>query len=281
MRLIGRSAAALLLLAASIEARVISYSPYTDRASVPAVQSRLNRHFVLLEQTSPSNFFPPNVSPPLPGPSFSVGQVVLYDSRGAEEPRVVFPQDGSSAAIGAAAAREEAGSVSILIHTTANFNNTNPTFQAIWLMTSDSGATWRRVAMPTGVLTTQIIGADVGGAFVRSRYSNVRIGTREFPFAVALTASSPQAIYIVGADASVRPTFITGTMSNNALLGSDREGRQFLVRMNDRIVKVDVDGGQSTVVTMSATGNLEGWISPNGEAFIEHLQNTGQVVLFS
>src|SRR5438045_6327477 len=238
MRLIGRFAAALLLLTASVQARVISYSPYTDRVSVPAVQNRLDRHFVLVEQTSPSNSFPPNVSPPVPSPSFSVGQVVLYDSRGDEEPRVVFPQDGSNAAIGAAAAREEAGSVSILIHTTANFNNTNPTFQAIWLMTSDSGATWRRVAIPPGVLTVQIIGADVGGAFVRSRYSNVRIGSREFPFVVALTSASPQAIYIVGADTSVKPIFLSGTMSNNALLGSDREGRRFLVRTNNSILKV-------------------------------------------
>src|SRR5206468_325727 len=228
MRLIGRSAAALLLLAASIEARVISYSPYTDRASVPAVQSRLNRHFVLVEQTSLSPGVLPPIGTPPPGPSFSLAQIVIYDSRGAEEPRVVFPQDGSIAAIGAVAAREQAGSVSILIHTTANFNNTNPAFQAIWLMTSDSGATWRRVAIPTGVLTIQIIGADDGGAFVRSRYSNVRIGTREFPFVVALTSASPQAIYVVGADTSVKPIFVSGTMSNNALLGSDREGRQFL-----------------------------------------------------
>ncbi|MDQ6803323.1 MAG: hypothetical protein M3041_21180, partial [Acidobacteriota bacterium] len=281
MNRIGRFAAALLLLAASVQARVISYSPYTDRAATPAVQNRLNRHFVLIEQPSTSSgFFPPIVSPPIPALNFSNGQVVIYDSQGAEEPRVVFPQDGSSVPIGAAAAREEGGSVSILIHTTANFNNTNPTFQAIWLMSSDSGATWKRVAIPPGVLTFSIAGPDVGGAFVRSRYSNVRIGTREFPFVVALTSASPQAVYVVGADTSVKPIFVSGTPSNNALLGSDREGRRFLVRTNDRIVKVDVDGGQSTAATMSATGNLEGWIAPNDNTFLEHVQNTGQVVLY-
>src|SRR6266536_1262035 len=97
MRLIGRFAAALLLLTASIEARVISYSPYTDRASVPAVQNRLNRHFVRVEQqSSSSSTLPPlGTPPPPPSPNFSLGQVVIYDSRGAEEPRVVFPQDGS------------------------------------------------------------------------------------------------------------------------------------------------------------------------------------------
>src|SRR4051812_23314902 len=101
MNRFARLACVVIFLSAAAEARVISYSPYTDRSAVPAVQSRLNRHFVLVEQTSSSSgFLPPNVSPPLPGPSFSFGQVVLYDSRGAEEPRVVFPQDGSSAAIG-------------------------------------------------------------------------------------------------------------------------------------------------------------------------------------
>jgi hypothetical protein len=34
-------------------------------------------------------------------------QVVLYDSKGLEEPRVVYPQDGSAASIVVAAARED------------------------------------------------------------------------------------------------------------------------------------------------------------------------------
>jgi hypothetical protein len=276
MNRIGRLAAALLLLSAFAEARVISYSPYTDRVATPALQSRLNRHFVLAEQTQTGS---PIGLPPVPGGGFPNGQVVLYDSRGEEEPRVIFPQDGSSATIVSAASREEGDVVSILLQTYANFNGTNPTFQPIWLMSSDSGATWKKVAIPNTAAIYQVAVPDVGGAFVRSRYSNVRIGTREFPFVVA-ELSTPQAIYVVGADASTKPIVIAGTMNSNALIGSDREGRRFLVRMNDRIVKVDVDGGQSTVTTMSATGSLEGWIAPNGETFIEHAQNTGQVVLY-
>jgi hypothetical protein len=281
MNRIGRFSAALLLLTASVEARVISYSPYTDRSAVPAVQSRLNRHFVLVEQPSASsNFFPPNVSPPVPGLYFSNAQLVVYDSRGAEEPRVVFPQDGSNVTIMTSAAREEGGVLTILIQTTANLNGTNPTFQQIWLLSSDSGATWKKVAIPIPVSLVQIPGPDNGGPFVRSRYSNVRIGTREFPFVIAQTTSNPQGVFVIGADASVRAIPIAGTMSNNGLLGSDREGRRFLMCVNDRIVKFDVDGNQSTAAMMSATGNLEGWIAPNGETFLEHVQGTGQVVLY-
>ena len=282
MKRVGRLAAALLLFTAAVEARVISYSPYTDRSSVPAVQDRLNRHFVLIEQTIPgaTNFFPPNVSPPGPAYGFPSSQIVLYDSTGAEEPRVVFPQDGSSIPVIAAAAREEGGVVSILVGTTANLNNTNPNFQAIWMLSSDSGATWKRVNIPPSSPMGQVVFPDNGGRFARGRYSNVRVGTREFPFVVAEVNSPQQAIYIVGADAFVRPVIINGTMNSNALLGSDREGRVFLVRTNNAVVKVDINGVQSIAAPMSITGLAEGWIAPNGETFLEHVQNTGQVVLF-
>src|ERR1700682_1210384 len=114
MNRFGRLAAALLLLSAIAEARVISYSPYTDRVATPAVQSRLNRHFVLVEQTGSQSI---GFLPPVPGYSFPAGQVVLYDATGDEEPRVIFPQDGSAASIVVAAAREEGDAVSILIET--------------------------------------------------------------------------------------------------------------------------------------------------------------------
>src|ERR1700730_14644257 len=133
----GRLSAVLLLLATIAQARVISYSPYTDRASFPALQHRLNRHFVLVEQAAVGGGSGPIVSPPIPY-YLPPGNVVIYDSRGLEEPRVVFPGDGSTPAISVAAAREEAGVVSILIQTSANFLGTNPTSQLIWLMSNDS-----------------------------------------------------------------------------------------------------------------------------------------------
>ena len=39
--------AGLLLVASAASARVISYSPYTDRVAFPAIQQRINRFFAL------------------------------------------------------------------------------------------------------------------------------------------------------------------------------------------------------------------------------------------
>src|SRR4051794_635932 len=94
-------AIALLLISISINARVISYAPYTDHAAWPAHQNRMNRFFALVEQT-----------PPVLGagsPSVTFGQLVLYDSAGVEEPRVVFPTDGSSAVFTMAVVQEAGG----------------------------------------------------------------------------------------------------------------------------------------------------------------------------
>src|SRR5690348_3346480 len=87
--------AAILATAALAAARVISYAPYTDRIAVPAVGWRLNRHFALMETTNSGL-----VS------AAGRGQIVLYDSKGEEEPRVVYPQDGSEAIFAAVAVRE-------------------------------------------------------------------------------------------------------------------------------------------------------------------------------
>jgi hypothetical protein len=272
-------ALSILIVASSAYARVISYSPYSDRVAIPAVQHRLNRHFVLVEQ-QPTNTGVPILSPP--GPYFSVppAQVVLYDSQGSEEPRVIFPTDGSFAPVGIAAAREESGVVSVLVQSTANFNGANPTNQAIWLMSNDSGSTWTKVELPSGNLITASPYADNGGFFVRSKYSLVRTGTREFPFVVAIVAGNGAGIYAVASNGAVKPILSSTQLVNNALLGSDREGQQFLVRTSGQIVKVRLDGSQSNVATLSSAGLIEGWIRPNGDVFLEHFQNTGQVVLY-
>src|SRR6266851_4044619 len=274
----NRLALSILIVASSAYARVISYSPYSDRVAIPAVQHRLNRHFVLVEQ-QPTNTGVPILSPP---PYFSVppAQVVLYDSQGSEEPRVIFPTDGSFAPVGIAAAREDSGVVSVLVQSTANFNGANPTNQAIWLMTNDSGSTWTKVELPSGNLITASSYPDNGGFFVRSRYSLVRIGSREFPFVVAITAGNGAGIYAVTSGGAVKPIFSSTPLLTNALLGSDREGQQFLVRTSGGIVKVRLDGSLSNVATLSSTGLIEGWIAPNGDVFLEHLQGTGQVVLY-
>jgi hypothetical protein len=275
MSRVARFAAALLLLAAVSEARVISYAPYTDRAAVPAVQNRLNRHFVLIEQQGSSGSGT-IVSPPPAYGYYAPSQLVVYDSAGNEEPRVVFPSDGF-ATITSATAREEAGVLSILIQTGANFLGANPNNQLIWLFSNDGGTSWMKLDMPpatSAALTA--LSPDVGGPFARGRYSSTRVGTREVPFVIG----TAQGVYAVSSVGTVKQIFSSFAMNNEPLLGSDREGRKFLVRTSTGIYSVDINGNQSTVTNLSAPGSIEGWIAPDGGVFLEHVQNIGQVVLF-
>src|SRR6266508_2148212 len=64
MNRFARVALFILVAAASLDARVISYALYTDRGAIPAVQSRLNRHFVLVEQVGTLMPLPIGISPP-------------------------------------------------------------------------------------------------------------------------------------------------------------------------------------------------------------------------
>src|SRR5687767_13498324 len=99
-----------LLTATIAQARVISYAPYTNRAAQSAVQSRLNRHFVLIESsdTTQSPFPGGGITSPIPY-GFFQREVVLYDFTGVEEPRVIYPTDAkTSAEIHFAAVRQNA-----------------------------------------------------------------------------------------------------------------------------------------------------------------------------
>jgi hypothetical protein len=74
--------ALLCLLALCIPAtgRVLSYAPYSNRLSLPSIHARNGRYFALIEAL-PGNW------------PFNRGQVVLYDTTGHDEPRVIYPSD--------------------------------------------------------------------------------------------------------------------------------------------------------------------------------------------
>ncbi|HJT17738.1 MAG TPA: hypothetical protein VJ853_10130, partial [Thermoanaerobaculia bacterium] len=255
--MIRRFALLAVLFAASASARVLSYAPYTDHISAPAVQSRLNRHFVLLE--SPGDTPVSMVVPQFIAPS----QVVVYDSTGAEEPRVVYPRDGSLATLSIAAAREENGVVTILVQ---NLDAQD------WLLSTDSGATWRSLNLKFGVAIVSSQ-QDRGGKFVSSRYSPLRIGTSAVPFVIDFGFGT----YGVQSNGDVK---VLLPMSAD-LIGSDRDGARFLARDATDIWMFDVNGNRSNVGHASLAGSVEGWITPDGGAFLEHVENTpSQVILW-
>src|SRR5688572_8845415 len=110
-------------------ARVLSYAPYSNRTSVAAYHERTTRHFVLIESIDDTN-------------AWFEHQLVLYDTTGAQEPRVVYPTSGGNAWIRAAALYERKGSPSsppmLLVSVYEQTGNR-------LLFSADGGATWKNV----------------------------------------------------------------------------------------------------------------------------------------
>src|SRR5438105_7524871 len=111
-----------LLVPAAAGARVISYAAYTSQKDMPAVQHRLNRHFVLVE-------FPSGYAP--------AGQAVLYDTKSEDEPRVISPLFGTTP-IYAAAVREDDSQLAVFLQTSPNTA----------MLSVDRGFTWKPFLLP-------------------------------------------------------------------------------------------------------------------------------------
>src|SRR5207244_9223824 len=137
--------ALLLFAATAASARVISYAPYSDRVSIPAVQSRLNRHAVLFEMAKVGS---------------NRGQVVVYDTQGFEEPRVVL----DDVTVSSIAAREDDQQLAILVQGSV---------PSAAMLSVDGGRTWKALTLPASGYFTSIFYSypDTGGPFARGRYS--------------------------------------------------------------------------------------------------------------
>ncbi|MBK5258120.1 MAG: hypothetical protein JJE51_00875 [Thermoanaerobaculia bacterium] len=269
--------AAVLFFTSIASARVLSYSPYTDRVAVPAIQHRMNRYFVLVE--GPTTF---GAWMPFIGMGMN-GQVVIYDSSAQERPRVVFPHVSNSlATISVAAVREDSrGVLTILIQTTFDHAGTNPNRVPIFLITSDSGATWNQVP---GLGNTPLYNIpseadDVGGPFARSRYSPVRIATESFPFVV----STGRTVYAVSRDGGSTELYIEpllpglNSVAFAKLAGSNSTGTEFLIhaggsasgsaRESLHLVSLAISG--RTITPIPFNSQVEGWITPSGDVYYE------------
>ena len=244
----------ILLAPPFLTARVISYAPYTNRPSLPVIQSRLNRHFVLLESSSPQT-----------SGSALWNEVVMYDSTGQEEPRVVYPAAGTSESIVVAAVREEPGAPATIL---VGSYGTQYYGSLVWKLTTDGGASWNTLSLPKLYFDYQSSAApDLGGPFARARYSNIRIGTRDVPFVISLTSYSPtnaSSLYAVRADGSVKLWTMTGR-----LIGSNKACDRFLVVSGPDLYSIDPDGNGTKLGGLSYSGpSLEGWLTPDGAAYV-------------
>lgn len=273
---------ALLSASVALPARIISYAPITDRIASPAVQHRMNRHYALIESEA-------SIPSLIPFPIFASprSKVVLYDSKGEREPRVVFPEQGSEADVSFAAVWEKnGGTPRLFIETDANMRGDNPQRLRRFFYSADAGHTWKVVPISAAShLATRRSFEDIGGPVTRGRGSPVRLGSTDYPFVLlAADISGEQGVYAVGADGSVKLLLkLPGYQSG--LMGTDREGTRFLVfgplGQEDNALGILTLGGSLTLVGQTGSSfPLEGWITDDGSAYLEHVDSATRALSY-
>ncbi len=260
-----KRALTLLLFFAALPsfARVVSYAPYTTRTALPGYHERTSRYFVLVERTGGSDWVP-------------LSQVVLYDSTGAEEPRVIYPQSGS-APITFAALYEPKTQLSAGLPVVPWLLVGNA---AQYLLSTDGGTTWKMVTgLKEPAPAHQPRDVDIGGPFVQGLAPQVMTGNDEIPFVVAYDfafaaiRSNGVAFPYFGRN-EVQIGF--GTQPPTYIIGRDAAGEQFLVDYNAMIMIVDVKNVQARVMGGTPPGARTGWITPQGAAYVQVLRTEGR-----
>ncbi|MGZ7040684.1 MAG: hypothetical protein ACXVH7_02725, partial [Thermoanaerobaculia bacterium] len=211
---------------------------------------------------------------------YAIGQLVLYDTKGESEPRVIYPTDGvSTAGFTTIAVRESGGVPTILIQTSTS---TNLGSEPLWMLTTDGGLTWKKVGLPTAyVFQLQSGQIDVGGPFARGRYSQVRIGNEAYPFVVSV--GNGLGVYAVAANGDTKVLVPAPVMASGLFLaGSNLPGTLFLVRIGDSLYSVDLNGMMNAIATLTPGSQSEGWITPRGDVYVDEQTYQGTTLtLFS
>jgi hypothetical protein len=249
-----------LLAASAVSARVISYAPYTNQIGVPGVGLRTNRHFALIETAATTQY------------SAIYGRVVLYDSQGKQEPRTIYPQGGGSDTyLYGVAVRESDGEPPMILVAGSGY----------WALSVDGGQTWKTIST-IGSLGAVSGTVDVGGPYARSRYSNIRIGTRDVPFVAVTNNYSAVSLVAFRADGTTKELMTLPYYYNSmTLVGSDAAQRRFLLRTTSSLLMVDFDGNKTTLDSFfSSSDSMEGWITPSGAAYLEIYRSSSDISLW-
>ncbi|HEX2062421.1 MAG TPA: hypothetical protein VHK90_16905 [Thermoanaerobaculia bacterium] len=249
---------ALLAIATPLFARVISYAPYTNRTAISGIHERTTRHFVLLEQKG----------------EFGDYEVVLYDSAGHEEPRVVFP----TAAVG-----------SVSIATVAMFERSYGTLpipdllqlavfvsapRPMVFFSGDGGATWKEVAaLRDKPIYIPMSNVDFGGPWVNGMSSVLRIGSESMPFIFPITNQGIWAI-----DGNGNGKNVLSQPANAFPIGQNRLGQKILyahgvvpgsgeIRWGIGVLDL-ASGNTKDAGTVTYGGTLWGWISQDDSVWV-------------
>jgi len=224
-----------LSIAIPLSARVISYAPYTSRVALPSFQDRASRHFVLIESKAEDFLY----SRPR--------EVVLYDSTGAEEPRVITP---SSAAWQQAALYEKDGSPLILAIASGK------------VMISEDGSSWQKVEGLGSFQLASVLDVDTGGPFANGLFAPIVLGNDEWPFVVTLANNGVWAIRRTG---EAKPLL----KANDArVLGRNAAGDRFLIKSANAVWTSSLDGTPTKIADLPGSGAWAGWLTSSGTAYL-------------
>jgi len=246
--MIGRLRLLLLLLmvlalAPFASARVLSYAPYTNRTAQSSYHHRGGRWFTLVETS--------------PGQPALGSQVVLYDARGLEEPRVIYPAGTDSRFIYFTAVYEPKDAPPHILISTYEYA---PAFEASYYLSLDGGKSFNRVQGLNGNIAVNLFDPDFGGPYSHGLTSNVLVGGLN-SFVIGAT-NGIFAIDHAGNAKMLAP-------SSYRLLGRDREGGQFLIGDAQNVVIVDAGGGLRTIGAQPGGYVLNGWITSDGSAYVQ------------
>jgi len=277
----------VVLFAIVAEARIISYAPVTDRHVLPAVQHRMNRHYLLIESANGTPSFLPGTLQP------RIGELVLYDRSGASEPRLLAPLSAAPI-VGFidAAIYEGADDSHLILAATLEGSNGSPVGPVLRLSVDD-GLTWKRIIAGSSEIAAAWTLDDVGGPIARDRGAQIKLGTAEWPFVIATTenrfSQAARAIYAVSREGVARllvtsDAAVTSSDQGIRLLGSDREGKEFLFLGKPSspsgsprgVYRLKLDGTVTHLAdapSPTATGlsTLSGWISADGSVYLDEV----------
>ena len=238
-----------LFLAVPLFARVISYAPYTSRVAVPAYQDRSSRYFALIEGQA-EEFL-----------NFGDRDVVLYDSTGAEEPRVITPGPGVWAL---AALYEMDGGTPVIL-----------AMKYSTLMISEDGAEWRAVEGLGSFFAPSVADVDTGGPFANGLFAPVFPGNDDWPFVATLESNG---VWAISRNGGARRLMQGGYAR---AIGRNAAGDRFLIQSQTTVWMATLDGTLTKVADLTASGLCAGWITSNGTVYLEQLLGSGRTLYVS
>jgi hypothetical protein len=227
---------------------VISYAPYTSQVALPSIQDRASRHFVLIE-ARPENFTY----------SSEPRQVVLYDSTGAEEPRVITPSEESWQA--AALYQKDGGGPVILAAASGKF------------VISEGGTSWHAVTELTNAGVADNLDVDTGGRFSTGLFAPVILGNDEWPFVVT---TKQHGVWAIRRNGQAKALWKT---SPARAIGRNAAGDRFLISAGNAIWIGTLDGTLTKIADLTGTqAALAGWVTSKGTAYVERMLADGRTL---